>query len=492
MSSIRPDSGSSISNSRISPPKNKTTKLNEETGGLIQIKNKLSREIAFSRKLRGERVKRLPEKERGLLNDLDVDFNLFSGRFLSLIQFKSEIKKKLDTCTSESEEERLYEEEDGNIEKFLDFVEDIEKKYFKKTINMKLKKYSEYLVNIFSDKQDQISELKLRFHFHCEQVLNGILNGMSFNNEMNQFLQKNMKEIFEFFNKKHLNCIDQINFKTEKQGGERHNRGKVPTKVTFFLGSKKILQVFLKPRNSKLDLKVIDLFNSINRIYPKKPRLPVYKICNFNYERKAYSIWEFINGKCLEGDFVPSESSTIMDHEKKAALLNKMMWMESILRRINISDLHGENVIFREVNGDPEVVPIDLESIQEGFPTGLFGQKMPALQPLSKEGMKLISDFKDSVIPNCQFRVVPLATQKFMNAKSNYKTVPSLAKEIIGLKKYFFNINPSELEDLILGDIINSDIPFLTEFEGKLYYGVPESGKLIGKTGIKDTNLLKV
>ena len=311
------------------------------------------------------------------------------------------------------------------------------------------------------------------------------MNEKKYTSCLESIVETHKKEIIKIFDGQYLKCLDKVTFKIEKQEGETHNRGKVPAKVTFMLGEKEVFRIFLKPRDATLDYEVIKLFCSINKLDKDRPKLPEYKIINIEFNKELYSLWEFIDGKNLEGCFIPMKSSVVENCKKRKELAGKVLWMDSVLRGVSISDLHGENVIFREVKGEPEIVPIDLESVQEGSPTGLYGEKQPELLSLKTGEIKLIGDFNREVIPNCRFRFVPLPTHRFLNALSNYDLVMPLALEIIKMKKYNFKVKLSKLEDLILEDIINRDVPFLTEYKGVLYYGFPEGGQSIGEKNKK-------
>ena len=412
--------------------------------------------------------------------DIEKSLNSAIGLFRKVIDAKINIAELQKIDLPEKEKDELYDKEYEKEDELLSFADKIKEEYPKEFSNLSIKNYYSFLSGTFSAGNDGFDIIKIKLQVFHEQILNRIVNKMEYSRCLNSIVGNKKRYIVEKFGSHYLNHADKITFKIEEQGEETHNGGKVPAKVTFMLDNKEVFRIFLKPRNAKLDTEVINLFSSINGLESDRPKLPEYKIINLKYSEELYSMWEFIDGQSLTGHLAPMTSNITTNHKKHEQLSKKVLWMESVLRRINISDLHGENVILREVGSEPEIVPIDLESIQEGFPTGLYGNKKPNLQPIKEKERLLIEKFNKEVVPNCRIRVVIIPTSEFLEVFVDYNLVPVVAKKIMGIKKYSFHLNSSKLEDLILKDLINYDVPFLTEYKGVLYYGLSERGLQIG------------
>ena len=82
-------------------------------------------------------------------------------------------------------------------------------------------------------------------------------------------------------------------------------------------------------------------------------------------------------------------------------------------------------------------------------------------------------------------RILPLATRTMVSAAvhGNYKATEELASLMwANLKKeYALSITFSELEKFILLDLLNGDVPYITELKGEIYYGSVSMQKNIGK-----------
>ncbi len=116
-----------------------------------------------------------------------------------------------------------------------------------------------------------------------------------------------------------------------------------------------------------------------------------------------WSVWDAIEGyepgegiEIIETGFLENKNLTISSSfdGEISELRKKLYTLDAVASKIHLSDLHGGNVIFTNLVRDEslskfgsavlikknkdkliEIVPIDLESIQKGAPTGLLDPK---------------------------------------------------------------------------------------------------------------------
>ncbi len=131
---------------------------------------------------------------------------------------------------------------------------------------------------------------------------------------------------------------------------------------------------------------------------------------------------------------------------------------------------------------DAQIVPIDLESIQPGNATGLCYRdiEIPNLTGSEKDLVTMFT-LETQETP---FRYVPLPTSHFLGALTRCNAFRSLTKvtqENLNQAGYTPTMNTSDLESLFLRDLLNNDVPYLTSYQGKVYYGFPDSGPIIAE-----------
>ena len=275
-------------------------------------------------------------------------------------------------------------------------------------------------------------------------------------------------------------------FQIKLESSETHNRGKTAAHVIFILEGREVLKVMFKHRPAIIDEGVIELFEAINQL-PLHQRsshhlLPTYKILNMTVGHEQVSIWEFIEGiQFKDVANVKLGIERIKQAKHRPLLHQKLNRIDAILSRASISDLHPENVICRGLEGnDPELFLVDLENYQRGQGTLLGGN--PSSVTLTQEEKELIDRFK-ATIHSRPFRYLPCKTMILAGAITSYRGGEILAPKIIErciADGYIMNAQVN-LEEKILLDVLNRDVPYFTEWEGKLYYGLPTSGIIIGE-----------
>ncbi|MCB0509586.1 MAG: DUF4135 domain-containing protein [Bacteroidetes bacterium] len=301
--------------------------------------------------------------------------------------------------------------------------------------------------------------------FRVEQLKNSILLQKNFEEKSKQFVLENQGD------------PDTI----ELSSADTHHGGKVPFSCTI-----KGRKVFIKPRSAALDISIINLFSEINTLEPNF-HLPVYSIEDIN----DFSKWDLIDGH------LPGEEYTIIEdfvdklkpndrlsREDIANIKDQLLKLNAVASRIGLSDLHGENVIFKNLSldevgrfikkniDDPViVVPIDLESLQPGSATGLLREK-EADQPvdLSEAALEKINSFNENV-KKIPFRFVPIPTVKFLENLDNVQNIPKVIELVQkSASKKNMQIN-FDLKDYITKCFLNKEVPFFSCIDGILYPG---------------------
>ena len=253
--------------------------------------------------------------------------------------------------------------------------------------------------------------------------------------------------------------------------GDRHNKGTQPLKIAFYAHEKKILEVVYKPRDGVVDKKIIDLFEKINELSREEKSvdtdLPSYSILSFG---KIGSIHEFVSGKePVEYSAYDEITNQIEEQGSKEAFNKSLARLESVCKAIGLTDLHRANVKFTEKE---MIVPIDLEAIQLGEETLLYGNASTIPTQLSKSEQDYIKDFNLS-IKHVNSRYVPISTSIFIDFDHHLIGPKKVVKSIQeALKKDFtVQLSSEELENLLTTDRSNGDIAYLTQKDGYLYYG---------------------
>ena len=278
---------------------------------------------------------------------------------------------------------------------------------------------------------------------------------------------------------------------------DAHHGGKVPFSCELHDGRR----VFVKPRSATLDISIIRLFEDINKVQPDL-MLPTYKIENvLNKEiDSVWSVWDAIEGyepgegiEIIETGFLENKSLKItglLDNEMEE-LKRKLYILDAVARKIHLSDLHGENLIFTNLVKDKPssnfgstvlikenknkpigIVPIDLESIQKEAPTGLLNPKSENLIDLNEATLKEIEQFNKTAI-EVPFRFVPLPTSGFLDYLDNPDNIPKVIEliEVAMKEKNLFLDEKANLNSFIETCFKNNEVPFFTCKNNIVYPG---------------------
>lgn len=325
-----------------------------------------------------------------------------------------------------------------------------------------------------------IDRREIQIEFMKEQLLNRCANPGIFKASVEALVeQKKMQLIAEFsdWNLEGLNP-DNVKVTVNPIGSETHRGGKVPAEILFQHTNGQEFRVFFKPRKAEVDRAIIALFGAINALSDERSsnvNLPTYKIIESGEGEEPYSFWEHIPGDHKPGSAADLVVEAMEDSDEKIALQGQLMRLESICRRINLSDLHQDNVIFSEMGTErARIVPIDLESIQRNAPTGLY-RKGPELPDLSEQERELLERFNREIL-DTPIRLVIISTSRLEAALRKCDSHIELAKDMMEqLSDCIIEATLGRLEELILKDILQNDIPYLEERGAKVYYvGVSE------------------
>ena len=176
-----------------------------------------------------------------------------------------------------------------------------------------------------------------------------------------------------------------------------------------------------------------------------------------------------------------SEIVKQLDPSQRENFNNKLLRLESICRFLEISDLTLDNIIFKNIGQTSvQIIPIDLESVQTDKPTGLYITD-PEMPPLTEDEITMLKISKQS-IKDIPFRFVPLPTSHFIGGLARCDSFVELGNVLwkaIKEKGCTPSVTQIELEFLILDDFIHNDVPYLTEYRSKIYYGLHTNGKEI-------------
>ena len=270
-------------------------------------------------------------------------------------------------------------------------------------------------------------------------------------------------------------------------GDETHHCGKSPAFIYFHAQGKILFKLVYKPRKAETDRIVIETFSKINNL-PSSGKsgnidLPIYKIINFPTTNLEISLWEYVDGIDIKNS--PSAGAFIVNtFNKQPAKLqeaqNTLNRLDAILTSMEISDLHHQNVKIQFINSiSILIVPIDLENRQKA-PTQLEGD--PKAINLTAPELELIR-VANLQLNRMPIRYLPVKTNILALLFHDYSSIDTLVNKINeGLTSDQVQVTMplEELKIYVLISILNSDIPYFTEYLGKVYYGFPRDGLVIG------------
>lgn len=202
-------------------------------------------------------------------------------------------------------------------------------------------------------------------------------------------------------------------------------------------------ELIFKPRPSLLEISIMELFESINKV--SKNKLPYYKIIKCN----KYSIWEFVKGFTIDGSSnLVNLEDYLKENSKNKKLIENSLFLETICKYIGLTDLHYENI--KLDNKLEFVYPIDMEAIEinnsfngKTVPyhiyTGLYNEKKLLSLPFTIK--KLILEFNNK-LKKLPLRYLPISTVDLTNFQNNNITCLEIYNKIIN---YEPNIEPDVL-----------------------------------------------
>jgi len=487
---------------KVNPPEAKMEEGKVEAPDLFQkAEQAILKAVDLSMTNRREKLQTLPPEISIKFDTLEKDFAKLRELCFEVCLLNSKSKEldaALDELPSDDENEsivRQREELEAQIEALEDPIEEAEKNM--KTFIQQLSGENHVLgvmPEFFSDwwQLGRIDGHKqeLSLKFMEEQLLNRCLNQVCFLNGIQTIVEEKKAEIIGTFYPGDPASLDlkQVSFKLFPHGSETHNRGKVPVKIVFTLGEVELFSIFFKPRDAQVDANVIQIFHDLNALSLEEKSsnidLPTYTIINMVYGNQYLSFWEFIEGRHLHGHSADEAIQGLPSSpEEKKSLNNQLLRLQSVCKFLNISDLHLENLIFTHLGeGNAQVIPIDLESIQPGNATGLFAIE-PAFPPFTETEIALLEKGKAS-IGKVPVRFVPIPTSHFLAGLTRCDSFISMARFVnqsIQRKNYTPCIQQAELEWLVLNDFLHNDVPYLTEYQSQIYYGSIDEGNVIAR-----------
>ena len=129
------------------------------------------------------------------------------------------------------------------------------------------------------------------------------------------------------------------------------------------------------------------------------------------------------------------------------------------------------------------MIPIDLENQQPGASTGLCDRELDVI-PLTEEERNIVKDFRAQTT-QAVVRVIPVQTTEIGGAGSIRPGMSGATESSLrnGLENEGFTVTVDShtFERWILMDYLNDDVPYLTKYQGTLYYGLPSEGRVLGK-----------
>ncbi len=96
--------------------------------------------------------------------------------------------------------------------------------------------------------------------------------------------------------------------------------------------------------------------------------------------------------------------------------------------------------------------------------------------------MKLIDTLKQE-IDSLAIRILPLNTINLLslNFYDSCERLAGKCMESLDRQGFILTVSKEELKQLLLRDILSSDVPYLTEFQTMLYCGMPYQKNVIGR-----------
>lgn len=438
----------------------------------------LKAQIIPSKKERDKKIEKLSGPyQKDAITFLTKVEALEKGLITEVRNCYKEIKKK---STSSREDRQKYDDLAKQVKSEIAKLEQDYKKY-----NF----FSDFLTTLVQ--YDEVDEGDILFNI--EAVLTSVINSIFYKQEVETFIEEHKKQIVDEFYKTRSPEVDlkSLKFDLTLVKGETHHLGKVPVFITFRLNGSNVFTVVYKPRNAGIDKAVIDTFDEINRL-PEKHKsipdalLPVYKIVNFS----DASIWEYIDGQDVDDEKVKNVAIFIARRlantgerlQKTQQALNRM---DAILTRMGISDLHKENIkikYLQDQNKAVEIIPIDLENRQKNHETQLGGK--PSSVKLTPEEEAKIENSFNRKVTSLAYRYLPLNTQLMAVLIGDFRDCETLAKKLMDqfeADKLQIQIKLSGLKDLLFRSFLSHDVPYFTNFNGIIYYGLPKDGHVIAK-----------
>jgi hypothetical protein len=324
-----------------------------------------------------------------------------------------------------------------------------------------------------------------------EIILNKVYNRFQYENEVLENVNKDRDLLFKEFNVP----ID-AEIKVLILPGETHNGGKKACLIGYKQDGK-IIKFVYKPRDSRVDQEILSTFQKINSLQQEEKSqpylLPEYKIVNLS-DNKA-SIWEYIPGPNLgKKGGAPTPAGKDKRITSNENLKKQLLRLDDVLSKMNVSDLHGENVILKKNEEEviTEVVPVDLENVyiqpNRKIPTNL---RTGEIRENLKEEWKELTGAENALIKEfinkssgLLVRYIPIGTTQLIGLIATIDNADAFANLLKnGLKQdgIQFTSDESTIKKKLLEDLLQEDVPFFTEIKGIVYYGTPDRNLVIGE-----------
>ncbi|NGX59930.1 MAG: hypothetical protein KR126chlam3_01090 [Chlamydiae bacterium] len=464
---------------------------------LRKVAMSISKAISSYCVSRDKKIQGLPPNIRTQITELQKCFSTLREQCLKVCTLNDQTRKlddDLDSLSSDEENDSIHEQK-KELTAQIDALEDpieVAEETMKEFMQKLSQKFQELGVTreFFSDWW-QLSRIEkamreLSLQFMEEQLLHRCVNRLDYLRETQVIIGEKKEEIIQRFYQGDHGRLDakHVTFQFFPHGSETHNRGKVPVKISFFSEGHEIFSVFFKPRHAHIDKRVVQLFQELNSL-PKEQKssdvaLPTYTIVNSELGSQRFSLWEFIDGVHLHGQTAEDAIGLLPSIEEKKRLLAQLLRLESVCKFLNISDLHSDNLVFFHLgNADSQVIPIDLESIQPGNPTGLF-RTTPTTPPFTDREKTLIENCKRE-FENIPTRFVPIPTSHFLAGLTRCDSFIQMANFVVTSLQInnTLHISSEELEWYVLTDFLHNDVPFLIEKNNSIYYCMADQEILI-------------
>lgn len=372
----------------------------------------------------------------------------------------------------------------------------------------------------FPEFSEEIIEFSDRFfvshsiediQFAKEILFNGIINSQIYKISVNDFVLNNKELIISQLQsgKEPLfSSLEHVDVSVDYIGmSEGHNSGKRPLLVKFQDSQNPALEfkAVIKPRNAAIDKAVIETFNEINDLADEeksdKDPLPTYRIIDPSSSEGwssldkvgEISLWEFVEGKSVAQSGRAQSAYTYIHETLKRnspaseATEAKLDRLNKVLYEMGIGDLHSENIIVQKKEGTLRFIPIDLEvryRDREQFKTqGTRLGKVPEKFSLTAQENKIIHKFNKRAVA-LSVRVLPASTMTLMcllasaDTKQGFNKLCQMMTEELSTR---YNLDKQKIEEYLYQDVLNKDIPYFTEKNGKLYYGLSSENRIIGE-----------